>query len=592
MTPTPTTSPDLPFRPASFDTLAEGFDYAAQGVTGLNFYSARGELTTSCTYRELRDQALVLARKLIRAGLPRDARFALLADTTPEFILFFLACQYAGLVPVPLPLPTSIGGRDTYIAGIRRQLQSCRARAVMCPDELDDYLQSAVDGLAIDLAGPAELFASLPDGEVKLRPFNGDEICYLQYSSGSTRRPQGVEIPQRALMANCQAITRHGLRMDKNDRCVSWLPLYHDMGLVGFMLVPVLAQRSIDYFATRDFARRPLQWLSLISRNRGTLSFSPSFGYDLCTRRSSDRVPDAIDLSCWRVAGIGGDMVQPAVLHRFSEIFKPIGFRDTALVPSYGLAEATLAVSFSALGAGVEQDRISRAQLIDQRRAVPASAASDDAREIVLCGPPLPGHQAEVRDAAGQVVPEREIGRILIKGPSIMAGYVDEPEATAHTLDSEGWLDTGDLGYCVDGKLAITGRDKDLIIVNGRNIWPQDLEWAIEELSQIRRGDAAAFSIADAATEDRVVLCVQCRLRDAAERAGLIREIKGVVRQTAGIECDVTLVAHRDLPKTSSGKLSRTRARQMYLDGSFTTADDSPPGPTVRTLEADPDARG
>ena len=393
MHPTPTSSPDLAYRVADFETLSEGLDYAARGTAGVNFFSARGELLRSLPYRELREAAIALARGLIRAGLPKGARVALLADTTADFMIFFQACQYGGLIPVPVALPTTIGGRESYIAGVRRQLESCGAAAVMAPDELMSFIEKAAEGLGIGLVGPAEHFYALPGDGVDLRPFGPEEISYLQYSSGSTRHPHGIEIPQRALMANCHAISRHGLEIGAGDRCVSWLPLYHDMGLVGFMLVPVLTQRSVDYIATRDFARRPLQWLALIGRNGGSLSFSPSFGYDLCTRRASERSAETIDLSSWRGAGIGGDMVQPDVLRRFAETFASYGFRSSAFVPSYGLAEATLAFSFSDLGKGVQSDVISRQRLFDHSRAEPVPADDADAREIVVCGKPLPGHE-------------------------------------------------------------------------------------------------------------------------------------------------------------------------------------------------------
>ncbi|MEM7226065.1 MAG: fatty acyl-AMP ligase [Pseudomonadota bacterium] len=569
MSATPTSSPNLPYRNADFESLSDSLDYAARGEAGVNFYSARGELLRALPYREMRERAIELARGLVGAGLPKGARFALLADTTADFMIFFHACQYAGLVPVPVALPTTLGGRATYVAGLRRQLESCAAAAVMAPAELLSFVQEAAEGLEISLVGGAEDFTELPGAGNELRPFGGEEISYLQYSSGSTRQPHGIEIPQRSLIANGLAIARHGLAIGAGDRCVSWLPLYHDMGLVGFMLVPVLTQRSVDYIATRDFARRPLQWLSLIGRGGATLSFSPSFGYDLCTRRAAERSAEAIDLSTWRGAGIGGDMVQPEVLRRFAETFGSCGFDPRAFVPSYGLAEATLAFSFSPLGQGVQSDVISRSKLFDHRHAEPIAAEDPDAREIVLCGAPLPGHQLEVRDPAGRALPDRRVGHVFIKGPSLMIGYFNEPETTAELLSPDGWLNTGDLGYTVEGALVITGRAKDLILVNGRNIWPQDLEWAVEELEQVRRGDAAAFSIMEAGQEDRVVLLVQCRLRDPDARAALAKEVKGKVRQTAGVETTVGLIPHRDLPKTSSGKLSRTRARQMYLEGAF-----------------------
>jgi fatty-acyl-CoA synthase len=570
MTPTPTSNDTLPQRPGGFASLLEALDYAARGQTGYNFYSARGELARTLSYAELRERAIEVARGLVEAGLALEARVVLVADTDADFAILFFACQYAGLLGVPVSLPTTLGGRDAYVSGLRRQLTGCSASAAAAPAELLPLLQEAAAGLDLALIGAAKDFYDLPKGNADPRPFGPGDRCYLQYSSGSTRAPLGVDIPQRALMRNCDAITNHGLRLRPGDRCTSWLPLYHDMGLVGFMLTPLVCQISVDYLATRDFARRALLWLSLISRNGGTLSYSPSFGYDLCTRRAGTANQLDIDLSSWRGAGIGGDMVQPAVLKRFAETFAPYGFRETAFVPSYGMAETTLAVSFAPLDTGVHVDVVDRQRMADENVAV---SATDDhperARGFVVCGRPLPGHAVEIRDASGQVLTPRQVGRIFVRGPSVMAGYFEQPEATQLVLDSNGWLDTGDLGYMLDGQIVITGRAKDLIIFNGRNIWPQDLEWAVEELPGLRRGDAAAFSIEGQDDGEDVILLVQCRTTDQEERGALVRAVQGVVQRTAAIECKVKLIDPKGLPLTSSGKLSRSRAKTNYISGVY-----------------------
>jgi fatty-acyl-CoA synthase len=339
---------------------------------------------------------------------------------------------------------------------------------------------------------------------------------------------------------------------------------------VGFMLTPLLCQLSVDYLATRDFARRPLVWLSLVSEHGGSLSYSPTFGYDLCSRRAEAGM-HGFDLRPWRAAGIGGDMIEPRVPRRFAEVFAPYGFSASAFVPSYGMAEATLAVSFSPLGEGLVVDTIDRRALAEDHVAVPAAPDADagSARGFVVCGPALPGHVIEIRDDDGEVLPERRLGRIFVRGPSIAEGYFGEPEASASVF-KDGWLDTGDLGYLVEGALTITGRSKDLIIVHGRNVWPQDLEWAIEQLPGLRRGDVAAFSLDDVG-EQTVVLLVQCRLTEPAARAQLERDVKAVAQQTAAIEAKVVLVRPHGLPQTSSGKLSRSRAKQSYLAGAYTT---------------------
>jgi len=583
MTPTATTSDNLPLRIADFGSLPEALDYAARGKAGYNFYSARGELARVLSYAELRESAVDAARGLVKAGLKRGARFLLIAETDADFAVLFLACQYAGVLGVPVSLPTTLGGRDSYVAGLRRQLIGCGASAAAGPSELGPYLQEAAAGIGLRFVGTPQDVYDLPKSGADPRPFSPGDRCYLQYSSGSTRAPLGVDIPQRVLMSNCHAISNHGLMVRPGDRCSSWLPLYHDMGLVGFMLTPLLCQMSVDYLATRDFARRPLTWLRLISGNGGTLSYSPTFGYDLCTRRTGSGAPLDIDLRTWRAAGVGGDMVQPGVLARFAETFAPYGFRETAFVPSYGMAETALAVSFAPLDIGVQVDTVSRQRMADDGLAVPASdRRSEDARGFVACGRPLPGHQLEVRDDSGRPLPDRGVGRIFVRGPSVMAGYFEQPEATARVLDAAGWLDTGDLGYVVDGQIIVTGRAKDLIIFGGRNIWPQDLEWAVEELPGLRRGDVAAFSIEQGETEE-IVLLVQCRTTDADARASLTRSIQGVVQRTAAVECTVRLVEPHGLPQTSSGKLSRSRAKANYVSGAYGPLHSGEPRPVPQT---------
>jgi fatty-acyl-CoA synthase len=346
------------------------------------------------------------------------------------------------------------------------------------------------------------------------------------------------------------------------------------MGLVGFMLSPMLNQLSVDYMATRDFARRPLTWLNLLSEYRGTLAYSPSFGYELCVRRLRDGTDFKADLSSWRAAGVGGDMVQPAVLRRFSETFAPYGFREAAFVPSYGMAETTLAMTFSPLDRGFTADSVARDAL--ERDRAEAAAPGAAARTFVACGPALPDHEIEVRDAAGTPLGERRIGRVFFRGPSVMRGYFEQPELTQETLSADGWLDTGDLGYLLDGEIVITGRAKDLIILNGRNIWPQDLEWAAEDaIAELRRGDVAAISVEDPDREDQeaIVVLVQCRSSDPEARAKLTRDVAAVLQQAMAVESTVVLVPPHGLPQTSSGKLSRAKARANYLQGTYRPAD-------------------
>jgi len=575
--PTPTIDTTLERRFADFETLPEALDFAARGCKGVNFYSGRGELVESLTFADVRARAITLARRLITVGLSRGARVALVADTSPEFLCAFMACQYATLLPVPLPLPTSFGGRDGYCQQLRRQMQSCGATAAVAPEGMIDLIREASAGLDMVFVGPHQDLEGLPQGKADPRLPDANDICYLQYSSGSTRFPHGVMVSHRSLMSNCRSMGRDGVHLVDDDRCISWLPLYHDMGLVGCLLTPVANQVSVDFIATENFARRPLQWLSLISRNRGTVSYSPSFGYELCARRVGPETLANLDLSSWRVAGIGADMIRAKIIRYFADSFAPARFDSHAFVACYGLAECTLAVSFSRLDTGIKTDVVDERRLATESRATPYKANGSKPppgrREVVNCGIPLPEFDVEIRTQDVGVVDEREVGKIYVRGPSVMRGYFNDPEATAQVLSEDGWLDTGDMGYRIGKALYLVGRAKDLIILNGRNHWPQDIEWAAEQTTGLRSGDSAAISVPGDNDEEVATLLVQCRLRDPMHRRHLSEEIKRRVLQSVGIQCGVIFVPPRTLPRTSSGKLSRSKARTKFLSGTLAPID-------------------
>jgi fatty-acyl-CoA synthase len=569
----PTRNSQHALRRADFRSVPEMLDYAAAGQTGITFYNVRGEILSALTWRDIRERAQVTARRLIGAGFAVGERILITADTWPGFFDVFFGAQYAGLLPVPVSIPLGIGGKDSYLDQLRRQLAASGAVAAVGVDDLAGFLADASGAVpAVRLHGGMAAIEALPEKPVDLRPLGPSDLCYIQFSSGSTRHPHGVQITQHALMANLAGMTGPaGLDVVAGDRAVSWLPLYHDMGLIGFTMAPLSSQLSIDYLTPRDFARRPTQWLNLISRNRGTIAYSPSFGYDLAARRAVNQLPADLDLSSWRHAGIGGDMIRPDVLDRFAAAFERVGFDRRAFIPSYGMAEVCLAITFCPHGAGVRTDVVDRAALADGQRAVPAADPTDErrARRFVLCGKVLPGHRLEVRGADGKVLADRDVGRIFVHGPSIMPGYFGEPEATHEVLSDDGWLDTGDLGYALEGEVVVTGRAKDLIIVNGRNVWPQDIEWAVEAQKIVKNGDAAAFSV-DTVDGERVVVAVLARVSGEEARQALARDVAGAVRATVAVDCDVVLVPPTvGLPTTSSGKLSRARTKANYLAGLY-----------------------
>ncbi len=576
--PTPTLDPTLPRRIADFSTLLEALDYASRGIRGLNFYSPRGELESTLTYHQLRERAHEIGKRLVHFGIERYSRVALIAETNEDFVCYFLGCQYAGLLPVPLPLPTSFGGREGYTEQLHQQMKSCGASVAISAAYMLPLLDEATNGLNMTFVGTPDTFEAQAIKKdiknVKLPKVKPEDLAYLQYSSGSTRFPHGVAVTHKSLLTNCRGIGKFGVQLRDDDRAVSWLPFYHDMGLVGMLLSPITCQVTIDYIATEAFARRPMQWLKLISKNRGTMCSSPTFGYEICTRRANSTDLEGLDLSSWRVAGIGADMIRPNVLEHFQKTFKKCGFNKKAFLPTYGLAECTLAVSFAPIDSGYEVDLVSEAMLAGEIKSTRKSKANGKSksngakyREVVNCGKLLPDFEMEIRDENDNVLGEREIGRICLKGDSVMVGYYMDEEATKLCLSEDGWFDTGDIGYVAEESLYIIGRIKDLIIINGKNHWPQDIEWVVENLPELRSGDSAAVSIPGENNEELPAILVQCRKRDEVDRIDLENRIKSEVRAIIGTTPKVVLLPPRSLPRTSSGKLSRSKARSQYLEG-------------------------
>jgi fatty-acyl-CoA synthase len=563
---TPTEN-NIPLRRGDFLTLTEALDYAAGGKTGFNFYCGKGSLTVSLPYSTLRSKAITLARRLMGLGIPRGGRVALVAETDADFVRFFFACQYAGLVPVPLSAAVHLGGRRTIIDNLRKLVVSSGAQAAMASRSFFHFLSDATGGLNIKHVGVPSYFDALPELDLQIEPPRPEDIAYLQYTSGSTRFPRGVVITQKAVMSNLACIISHGLSVQPGDRANSWLPFYHDMGLVGFLLAPMASQLSIDYLSTRDFAMRPRLWPALISKNRATISYSPTFGYALCARRLRATEIEQYDLSSWRIAGTGAEPIRPDILREFSRILEPAGFNPKAFVASYGMAECSLAISFAPLGQGIENDRIDADELMNSGKAIAVHNGScrGETKELVFCGSVIPGHEIEIRDEQGNKLPERHCGVLYVRGPSVMSEYLGDRESTRDVLSADGWLNTGDLAYIAKDQIVITGRKKDLIIINGRNIWPQDIEFLSEQQPEIRSRDAAAFSIPGIGGEETVVLVVQCRHFDEKERRRLVEVLRGRVKEEFGIDCIVELVPPHTLPQTSSGKISRTMAREDYM---------------------------
>ena len=570
-------------------TLPEALAEAARGEEGYVFVANGVETTRS--YAALHESSLRVAGALRESGLGRGDLVALVIGDAEPFLTTLFGASIAGVIPASLYPPATAGDLPHFFAATAGLLRTVGARAVVTTTALVagfDALQSSCPDLAIvlstaDLTASAEAtavrrsarrrkaFTTSDPGVVQtLRSadISADDIAFVQFTSGSTSTPKGVVVTHRNLSANIDAITGPaGLAPSTSDLGVSWLPLYHDMGLVGMTLGALYRGLSTVLLPPQAFIKRPVEWLRVISRHRGTVSFAPNFAYDLCVRRVKERDLDGLDLSCWRVAGCGAEPIHAPTLVAFAEKFGAVGFRDTSFLPSYGLAEHVLAVTFAPRGRRPWVEHLSASDVTERGVATPANGAGREHVTVVSCGPALPGHQIRIVDEAGRRLPERAIGEITLAGPSVTPGYYGDEALTARTIRA-GWLHTGDLGYLSHGELFVCGRVKDLIIAHGRKYHPQDLEWGVDDLAGIRRGRVVAFGTVEPGRPDRVVI--------VAEASGtvpvdvLTDAIRRRIVDLCGLFVDeVVLVPGGTVGRTTSGKVQRAATKTRYERGTL-----------------------
>jgi acyl carrier protein len=554
-------------------TLTEALEYHVERQPDrLTVYMYEDQNEYPLTYKALWDGALGFAANLWQAGLQPGQMVAIMLPTCREYLFSFYGVLLAGGVPVPLYPPARLTTIEDHMTRHVSILKSAGPTIMITIPEakpLAWLLRAQVESLRAILV-PDDLKAP---SDKKFVPFHckpGD-IGFLQYTSGSTGTPKGVVLSNANLMANVRAM---GAAVNANpaDVFVSWLPLYHDLGLIGANFASLVLGFPTVLMSPLAFLSRPVSWMRAIHRHRGTMSGGPNFSFELCLRRIADEDMEGLDLSSWRFAFNAAEPVSPDTIVQFEKRFARWGLRKNCLSPSYGLAESSVGVAITVPGTPWRADRLDRARFTRTGEAVAAKPEDPSPLIVIGCGTPIPGHDIRVVDAAGMELPDRREGLLQFRGPSSTSGYYRNPEATRTLFDGE-WVNTGDRAYLSEGTLFLTGREKDIIIRGGRNISPYELEQAVGDLAGVRRGCVAVFGSLDPATgTERVVVLAEMRDADGSRRAGVDADLKRMINEIAvtliGAPADdIVLAPPATVPKTSSGKIRRNAAREFYERG-------------------------
>jgi acyl-CoA synthetase (AMP-forming)/AMP-acid ligase II len=546
-------------------TLPQMLADAALSDAGITFAVGGREVRRS--YAELSERAHRIGGALRDAGFHRGDLIALVLPDAEEFLTALFGASIGGFVPASIYPPAPTANFTQYFDVTASSLRASGARGVITSVALApgfDALRGQCPGLALVFVH-GQLDGS-PIAQREMRPPSLDDLAFVQFTSGSTAAPKGVALSHSNIAANVEAVNgRDGLDTGKDDVAVTWLPLYHDMGLVGMTFGAIHASRPAVIMTPQGFVKRPSDWLRAISRHRGTISFAPSFGYDLCVRRLRERDLEGLDLSSWRVAGCGAEPIHAATLESFVRKFAPVGFSPASLLPSYGLAEHVVAATFAPRGRPPVVERIAADAAVVGGEAALQANGDAPVIEVVSCGRPFPGHDIRIVDHAGRTVPERHVGEIVLGGPSVMLGYYKQEALTAEAI-RDGWLHTGDLGYLSGGELFVCGRAKDVIIVNGRKYHPQDLEWAVDSIPGVRRGRVVAFGVSEPGLPDRIVIVVESKGTVAG--GALTDAIRRRIGDLFGVYVDaVRFVPAGTVGRTTSGKIQRAATKARYQRG-------------------------
>ena len=524
-----------------------------------------------CSFREVGIEAEKRAADFHARGLKKGDRLAIAVPDPDEFVLSFLGAIMGGIVPVPISPQLSFKNIEGYHDTVAHIVKASGASLLLTTPQTRQFVDPVagrVDTLkgivSVDEIGKGEARSV----DVSIEP---TDLAFLQFTSGSTSRPKGVMVTHRNLAWNSESFMIHGLQKDSSfDKGVTWLPLFHDMGLIGFVVGTLFTDIPVVFIPTASFVRNPRIWLDKIAQHKGTITYAPNFAYALVNKRLKDKDVAELDLSTLRRTGCGAEPIQPKTLREFATKLAPAKFDPRSFLPSYGMAEATLAITFVPVLSGLRSDAIDKTAL-EAGEAKPSGEG--ESQELVNCGGPFPEHAIAIIDEQGKRLADRQVGQIITKGPSVSAGYFQEPELTKESWkpgpDGDTWLYTGDLGYTVAGEVFICGRLKDMIIVRGRNFYPNDLEWIVSEMPGVRRGNVVAFSV-DVAGEEQVVIAAEAF---ASEADGLAEGISKAILENFSLSLhEVAIVPQGTLPRTSSGKPQRRKTKQLYLEGTLPRA--------------------
>ncbi len=541
--------------PIKLDTLSNIFNAPANEGAALTILDKRDNATT-LSFSELHQRAEEGAAALVERGCGPGTRVALVARSTFAFVTGCLSVWRAGAAVVPMPFPPRFIPGDLWDEQINARLRVARP-GLFLTDEEDR--SSALEVQTLPLSGLKSSGSAGPGAAV-------DDAAVVQFTSGSTSQPRGIVISHRAMSLQLEALFERFGKVPSPERIFSWLPLYHDLGMVTCLIRALAFGEPLTLLPTDLFLAQPVRWLLGVSRDRATTTAAPNFAFGLAARQIERGLPEPIDLSSLRFVPCGGEAADPRTLDRFLRVAEPLGFDPGALLPGYGLAESTCVVTVPPEGHGCVLDHVSR-QRVSQGVAEPAPEGDEGSAAFASVGFPLSGTELRIVDQHGATLSDRGVGAVQTRGPSLMDGYFDDPEGTAAAFTDGGWLRTGDLGYMVHGELYITGRAKDMIIVRGQNFYAEDIERVAQSVDGVRPGGCVAISVDSGATE-KLVVAAETKQTEPAELDRLRAELVKRIWAATGLSPkEILLLPPGMVPKTTSGKLQRNVARELYLNG-------------------------